>query len=371
MDFKHKIKILYFFKENDTFMWQWQRHYIFNDLLHNNIYIEILNPLHFPNYDEANKVLISKIKNDRYDLVMTTNNETVLYISTLLEIKKIGIPTLLFCPDSILIPFYYKDSCKYYDLVWITSQETTALYRSWGGNTIFLPFAANPRYYKPDFEHETKNICFVGTPHSNRTKLLNKLLSNNISTTVYTKVTNSKHKEGADFLYNGKLNSAVTMLKYNAGRKLLCGSILNKLKKSVVLNMDSSYLEILPPVSFQQLPVVYSQHALSLSTTAARHTAELRKPLDFILLRNFEIPMSGGLQICSYSKELSQYFEDEKEIIFYHDNIEFIDKVNFYLKPEKHTLRIKMKLAARKRAENEHTWFHRFEKIFIELGIKM
>lgn len=351
-------------------MWQWQRQYIFDDLLRHGINIEVLNPLHFNDYGEANQGLLIKIKNEDYDLVMTTNNEDVLFISTLHEIKKKGIPALLFCPDSILIPFYYKNCCKYYDLVWLTSPETANLFKSFGANIIVLPFAANPNYYNPDYDNEINKICFVGTPHSNRTKLLNTVLDNNIQTTVFTKINQNKStlKHGLS-IKDSILNNSINMMKYKVGRKLLMGSIINRLKKSVSLNLDCNLLEILPPVSFTELPVIYSKYSLSLATTAARHTAELHKPVDFILLRNFEIPMSGGLQICSYSQELAQYFEENKEIIFYNDNKEFIEKVKFYLKPENHSLRIKMKRAARKRAESEHTWFNRYQKIFAELGI--
>jgi spore maturation protein CgeB len=353
-------------------MWQWQRRYIFEDLMRHDVIVEVLNPLHFDNFEEANKSLLLKINKEHYDLIMTTNNEEVLFIPTLLEIKKVGIPTLLFCPDSLLIPYYYKNSCKYFDLVWLTSPMTINLFKSWGANTIVLPFAANPNYYNPDFENEINRICFVGTPHSNRTKILNTLLDSNISTTIYTKIDQNKSIARNVILPSKtkKLNSALNLIKYDVGRKLLRGSIVNRLKRPVGLNVNNSSLEILPPVSFAELPVVYSRYALSLATTSARHTAELQKPVDFILLRNFEIPMSGGLQVCSFSNEMSQYFDSEKEIIFYKDDLEFIDKTSFYLKPENHKLRIQMKLAARKRAESEHTWFNRFEKVFKSLEIQ-
>jgi spore maturation protein CgeB len=366
------LKIIYFFREIETFMWQWQRKYIFEELYYHNCYIEVLNPLHFPSYEEANESLLSKLQNkDHYDLVMTPHNEEVLFIATLQEIKKAGIPTLLFCPDSLLIPFHYKNICSHFDLVWITSNETANLYKRWGANTIMLPFAANPNYFNPDFENEINKVCFIGSPHSNRSKILNKLLEGNIPTSVYAKINKDKPKgQSIENKNKRELSNALTMMRFGVGRKLLVSSVLNKLIKSAALNIESENLEIIPPVSFEELPTVYSRYALSLATSAAKRTGDLPKPVDFILLRNFEIPMSGGLQLCSYSNELSQYFEEDKEILFYRNNKEFIDKANFYLRKDNHSLRINMKLAARKRAENEHTWFNRFEKIFAILEIE-
>jgi len=351
-------------------MWQWQRKYIFDDLNHHNIDIEVLNPLHFSTYEKANEVLLKKIKSEHYDLLMTPHNEEVLFISTLLEIKKHGTPTLLFCPDSLLIPFHYKNCSKHYDLVWLTSPETSDLFRKWGANTIFLPFAANPNYYKPEFDNEINKVCFVGTLHSNRTKIINSLIDNDLGTTVFTKNNNvSNNSNIGKIIVRKNFKNTLNMLRYGVGRKLLMGSILNKLNKSTSLNLSNKSLEILPPLSFEQLPVIYSKYSLSLSTVTARHTSQLNKPVDFILLRNFEIPMSGGLQICRYSDELASYFEEGKEIVFYRDERELIDKSHYYLNEKHQSEKLSMKHAARKRAESEHTWYNRFEKVFDHFGL--
>ena len=34
-------------------------------------------------------------------------------------------------------------------MVWLTSVETENLFKKWGASTIFLPFAANPNFFKP------------------------------------------------------------------------------------------------------------------------------------------------------------------------------------------------------------------------------
>ena len=81
--------------------------------------------------------------------------------------------------------------------------------------------------------------------------------------------------------------------------------------------------------------------------------------------------MSGGLQITGYTEELAVYFEDNKEIILCKDDEEFRDKAMFYLDPHNDRLRKEMKIAARARAEKEHTWMNRFQKVFNEFDLKI
>ncbi len=109
---------------------------------------------------------------------------------------------------------------------------------------------------------------------------------------------------------------------------------------------------------------------MSLSSTSARNTGILNHPVDIVNLRSFEVPMCGGLQFCAHFDEIAEYFEEGKEIVFYRSNEDMIDKAKYYLKSENKDLRIQMKLAARKRAENEHSWFNRFKKVFDYLGLK-
>jgi spore maturation protein CgeB len=74
--------------------------------------------------------------------------------------------------------------------------------------------------------------------------------------------------------------------------------------------------------------------------------------------------MSGGLQFTSYNEEIASYFDEDKEIVLYHNKEEMIDKAKFYLDPKHEKLVNTMKIAARKRAERDHTWTKRFDHIF-------
>jgi spore maturation protein CgeB len=94
------------------------------------------------------------------------------------------------------------------------------------------------------------------------------------------------------------------------------------------------------------------------------------KPVHKMHLRTFEIPMCGGLELASYTEELAGYFEDGNEIVLYNSNEEFISKAKFYLDKKNESLCLKMKKSARKRAELDHTWINRFDKVFEVLTLK-
>ncbi len=84
----------------------------YDELKRSNCFIEKFNVNDFSSVEEANEKLLNQIKQKKYDLFISYFNENHLYIDTLEQIKKIGIPTLLICYDNLLIPFFHKKNCK-------------------------------------------------------------------------------------------------------------------------------------------------------------------------------------------------------------------------------------------------------------------
>ena len=359
------MKILYFFEEKNTFMDQWQRYHIFNELELHGVEVIVFNPLDFNDYASANSALLKEIETQQFDLFMTPHNEKRLFISTLMKIKKHKLPTLLICFDNLVIPFEHKNVCSFYDLVWLTSIETEYLFKKWGAKTIFLPYAANPNLFKSDKQPEVNKICFVGTPYGSRVNTLNTLIDNNIPVALFSKMSDASSgiPVNKQSLYR-YLSPFINLIKTPYGRKIIMGAFKQKLKPPRALSNNTNSLKFLDSVDISLLGKVYSSYALSLSSTAARNTGVLKRPLNIVNLRSFEIPMSGGLQICPYSKELASYFVEDKEIIFYRTECELIEKSNYYLLDKNKLLRQKIKAAARKRAIQDHSWFNRFQQVF-------
>jgi len=56
-------------------------------------------------------------------------------------------------------------------------------------------------------------------------------------------------------------------------------------------------------------------------------------------------------------------------MLFYSDVEELADKIRFYLDPRRDSIRAEIKQRARARVVRDHTWMHRFSKLFKELDL--
>lgn len=374
------MKILYYFKDYNNPMYLWQKKHIIAELGINDIQIEIFNPLIYENPDQANDKLLSHIKKNKYDLFMTSLTDKEIYIETLNQIKRIGIPCLLICFDNLTVPFNHKIIAPYFDLVWITSNETKYLFDKWGVNSIFLPYASNPYLLKSNHP-KINRICFIGTPYGSRGKMIQNILNENILLDIYCNISQSLNnlnksnfpKENYIYPYKGPKTPLYTeimrMASYKIGRKLLYASFINKFFHKSNINLNSSFLNIYDPVSIEEMIALYNGYTLSLSSTTNRHTGILKNPVNIINLRSFEIPSAGGVLFTKYNQELANYFSPETEAIYYNDNKEMTDKAKYYLDPKNINLIKKIKYNARQKSLKEHTWSNRFQEIFKNLGI--
>jgi hypothetical protein len=77
--------------------------------------------------------------------------------------------------------------------------------------------------------------------------------------------------------------------------------------------------------------------------------------------RDFEVPMTGAAYITTYNELLAEYFEDGKEIIFYKNKDDLLEKIKYYLNHQKEAIEIGIN--ARKRSLAEHAWEKRWMKI--------
>ena len=369
------MRILYYFTEYKTPMFQWQRYHIFDELEHHDCYVAVFNPLDYANKDEANEKVVQKMKDHSYDLFLTPHNEEWLYIETIKEIKRTGIPMILILFDSLMTPLRHRNVASFFDLLMLSQKDKQGIFKKYNKNIIVSHYAANPFYFKPTIVEKTVNkICFPGTPYGSRANVINKLTSNNIPIDLYfggeasQKVSISAQHNS---ISSSKLKVLATLLRTDVGRKVIAGAVVGRLKgNNQGVNLSSSVIVKHDSVTLAETNQIYSEHDLSLSIATARNTGNLKQPVMIVHLRNFEIPMSGGVQFCEYFPELAECFEDGKEIIFYRTEEEMIEKARYYLDPAHENERARIRIAARKRAETEHTWFQRFSKAFDYLGLQ-
>lgn len=357
-------------------MFQWQRVHFIKELQYHNCSITCFNPLKYLTPFEANEHLISHLSNNNYDLFFTNVcYEKLLFPETVEFIKTKGIPTLCLRCDNLVIPYNDRILAPHFDLVWLTARETQNLYNRWGVKSFFAPYAANPFMFVSHNSYNLKRrICFIGTPYGSRSLMINTLSRNNIPIDVYYKQTerpNSKEIKSelkSSIIRPSRTSVLFHRLLFPQGRKVMIGALVNKIRGEQKIDFNS-YIASFQSVMPEQQGTIYSDYTLALASTSTNHTDILKNPLKIINLRNFEIPMSGGIELCKYNEELAGYFEEGKEIVFYSDNDDLVEKARYYIEKASDSEIQAIKNAARKRAENEHTWWCRFTKAFEILGI--
>jgi spore maturation protein CgeB len=362
------MNLLIFYPEGKSFMGQWQKHHIIDELQRNKHVIHLFDPTKYSSPEQANIELIRFIRSNpiKFDLFINSLGSNEIFPETISQIKNYGIKTLLICFDNLHAPYMHKTIAQHFNLVWLTSRETKGMFEHWGCKTLVMPYAANPYVFKPKYESEIPAIGFIGIPYGTRIDKINLLLKYQIKCQVHSQSLIDKEEAVRNSAYYFELiKSGMNLLRFPIGRKIISAALIKKLlTKNETSLIDSNYLERKPSVTFDEMNCLYSNFAISLGITELRNTFVLKQPIHKLHLRTFEIPMCGGLQLSSYTEELAEYFEDEKEIILYKTNEEMISKVKFYLNPENKKVREKMKRNARERAENDHTWINRFNIAF-------
>lgn len=84
--------------------------------------------------------------------------------------------------------------------------------------------------------------------------------------------------------------------------------------------------------------------------------------------RDFECPGSGGCYLTTFDWELSELFEVGQEILCYRNIYDFIEVYSQYRRRPDRCREIAR--AGFLRSVSEHTWAHRFETVFRELGLQ-
>lgn len=355
-------------------MSEWHFVQIFDELEHYDIHFDIFNPWEYQSYEVANDALISKLKNDRsYDLFMNCASSEMLFEDTMEKISLLPIPKLLICFDNLHAPFMHKAIAPFFDLVWLTSWETEPMFRKWGCKTVFLPYASNPFAFHDYFKKNISKVCFVGTPYGTRSMMFNNLSQGNVDVDVFCKtIAKDCQPEPKPMAFTSSKESRLrvvsNLISFPIGRKVIYSGIKKIILKPQSL-ISSSHLTMLNQLSYEEMNKAYSNYALSLNVITLRNTAVLKHPVQKLHLRTFEIPMSAGLELVEYNYELAGYFSD-KEMVFYHDKEEMVDKAKFYTNPQNEKLVREMKLKARQKAVKEHCWMNRFSVTFDILGLK-
>ena len=202
-----------------------------------------------------------------------------------------------------------RDICRYFDLCWTSTEDALKKYCAEGAIPIYLPEGANPEVHKPYDVEKTIDVSFVGQCYGNRPEIIQELKLHGI------------HAEAYGYGWpNG-------------------------------------------PLSTEEMVRMYSRSKINLGFGGIAGS----KDTHCLKGRDFEIPMSGGLYLTEYHPELERCYDIGKEIVTYTDFEDLAKKIRYLLSNPEKADEIRKK--GFKRAQDEHAWEMRFEKIFKARGL--
>lgn len=202
-----------------------------------------------------------------------------------------------------------RDICRFFDLCWTSAEDALKKYCVEDALPIYLPEGANPEIHRPYDVDKTIDVSFVGQCYGNRPELIRKLALHGIRVEAY----------GYGWP-NGPLSTDDMVRMYSRSK-------INLGFGGVVGHKDTYCLKG----------------------------------------RDFEIPMSGGLYLTEYNRELEQFYNLGADMVTYTGFEDLVSKIQDLLSnPEKAEA---IRKSGYQRAHREHTWEMRFDRIFRLVGL--
>jgi len=272
--------------------------------------------------DKMNDLLIKTVKDLKPHLLFCSLFEEQLKKEVIAEISNTKTTTLTWFYDDT---WRFDNFCRLWSRVfnWTATTEEFMVekYRKIGSNAIYLPFAINPKVYKPYKVAKSYDVTFVGGPHGFRDQYFKRLKSEKIKTTFFGQT------------WSGRLSTSDMV-------KLFSQSKIN-------LNFTET--------SYQGNQLLFYIRRFNLFPKITQHKARI-----------FEIPGSGGFELSGWTKWIEKLYEPGREIELFKNKGELVEKCRYYLK--NHQKREQIAKAGYKRTLAEHTYHKRFSYLCKKIG---
>jgi len=269
-----------------------------------------------------------------FDLFFSYFFDACVLPETLDAIRAMGIKTVNWYCNAAHQFHLVREISPHYDFCLVPEKFRLPDYRAIGANPLYSQEAANPAIYKPYNLPQEFDVTFVGQAYGDRPHYIEHLQKNDIDVHVWG------HGWQIDPKYPPPPDNPLWRLP-------------DTIKG--------------PPLDDLALIQMYSRSKINLgfSTCGDTHTTGTR--ITQVRLRDFEVPMSGGFYMIEHLEELTEFFEPDKEIVFYQNPEDLTDKIRYYLSHDAE--REKIRQAGHQRALRDHTWHKRFQTAFAVMGL--
>lgn len=293
--------------------------------------------------EEMNHELLRVVKELKPDLCFFFLFTDEIFPETIKKISEM-------CPT---VNWFADDHWRFYNFSrhyapafhWIATTDSKApeRYRKCGyKNIIKTQWACNPALYHPVSGDYRAEVSFVGQKHSDRGKIVNKLLCKKIPIACFGKGWSSGRISTEDMV------ATFSQSKIN----------LNFTSSSLALtDVAKIFIKKKEGVITMQSPKTWPENLLSLG-------GKLRRQIKG---RTFEIPACGGFELTQAADDLETYYIPGKEIACFDTLGDLIEKITYYTAHDAE--RKKIAEAGYLRTIQEHTYEKRFQEIFKLMGV--
>lgn len=280
------------------------------------------------------------------------------------SIGNLGIPTCNFSCNNTHQFDIVRTISPYFNYSLHAEKDVAEKFRSIKANPVWFQMAANPKYYYPKNLPYEYDVTFAGMNYARRAHYISQLLNQDINV----------HCFGPKWISYGsikQLRKEIKRMTCLAGGMIFPGIEKRYKYSSWVADYDFSKKLIKSnrkmfhgPISDAEMVELFSKSRINLGFLEVYSKNEQGTFIiqQHLHLREFEVPMSGGLYCTNYSEELAEHYIPDQEIIVFRNEHELTSKIRYYLKNLTEADRIRK--AGHKRALADHTCQKRLESLF-------
>jgi spore maturation protein CgeB len=311
----------------------------------------------------------------KLDLLFFITYDDFLLVDTAEKLRALDVPMVNYHVDMVFQWYRVIRTAPYFDILAVAQTANAECLKPYASHIEWMPMAANPDFYQmraaavSGYRHD---VSFLGSFNPYRRALLEACVKNGFNPTIYGQGWRDDPNPAYRFDWDPyKIIHDLRFYGWPRWSAEGVASISDPLRRKLSRRHGFGTLsggDILGACRNEDLPGIFrsSRVNLGLSDTGWHHQNEVVSSGKLqCRLRDFEVPMAGGFYLVQETSDHRDYYKIGEEIETWSDIGELIDKLSYYSKHEKVAERIRD--AGQRRAVGEHTWRHRFDRLFQKL----
>lgn len=299
-------------------------------------------------------------------------------------VRDLGIPVVNFFCDNLRQFESVRPLARAVTLNWVPEQKAIPLYRELGAPAIHLPMGVNPSYYAMPDGEEIPQISFIGYADHLRMKLLEPALDAGLPLRIYGRGWTLDWQDATGRGDSGRIGRRRFAPRLRGWRrvKVSIGQHFGRLTES---GLAGEWRHFAAPRLIAKLRPRFEGHAsaslphreylrilgrsaVTLGINRCPHPSfPFDRPIAYSRLRDLEAPLVGACYLTEYCDDVAHLYEVGTEIVCYRDSEDLIAMATALL--EDRAWRERLRRAGRAAVLARHTWAHRFQVLFSELGL--